>query len=283
MRRHPLSLAFLSCAELTPDAAVHAAAAAGYDFVGLRFLPAATDGPYPIMDDPALQARVARALSETGVGLADIEIARLGPDTDVAVFGPFLELGERLGARNVLVAGDDADHGRLTETFARFCDLAAPHGLTADLEFMPWTGLRSLPEALRVVEDAARPNGGVLVDALHWSRSDGTCAQVRALPHARINYAQLCDGPVPFDRDDASLIAVARGARLPPGRGGIDLVGLVRSLPEGTVLSLEVPEVEATRIADPVARARALRMAAQAVLAAAGRGSADEDMREPPD
>ena len=255
---HPLSLAFLTVFDAGPVEAVRIAAETGYDRVGLRLLPAAPqgEGPYPLLTDLALQREVAAALRDTGIGLADIEIVRLGPTTDVAGFAPFLDLGARLGARNVLVAGDDPDHDRLAATFARFCDLAAAQGLTADLEFMPWTAVKTLAQARAIVAAAGKANGGVLVDAIHLQRSGSTLAEVAALPPRMIHYAQICDAPGRYDASDAGLIATARGARLYPGEGDIDLAGLVRALPADTVLSLEIPHLDRARTQTPTTRAR---------------------------
>ena len=59
---HRYSLAFLTVFDLDPVAAVRAAAAAGYDFVGLRMMPAApTEGDYPILTDDR-QAPMAETL-----------------------------------------------------------------------------------------------------------------------------------------------------------------------------------------------------------------------------
>ena len=255
---HPLSLAFLTVFDAGPVEAVRIAAETGYDLVGLRFLPAAAEGegPYPVLTDAGLQRELAAALRDTGIGLADIEIVRLGPTTDVAGFARFLDLGERLGARNVLVAGDDPDHDRLAATFARFCDLAAAQGLTADLEFMPWTAVKTLAQARAIVAAAGKANGGVLVDAIHLQRSGSTLAEVAALPPRMIHYAQICDAPGRYDASDAGLIATARGARLYPGEGDIDLAGLVPALPAETVLSLEIPHLDRARTQTPAIRAR---------------------------
>ena len=65
-------------------------------------------------DPVAAVNRTAAALKDTGVGVADVEIVRLKAETDVADFTPFFARAERLGARNVLVAGDDPEEARLT-------------------------------------------------------------------------------------------------------------------------------------------------------------------------
>ncbi|MGB0748718.1 MAG: sugar phosphate isomerase/epimerase family protein [Magnetospiraceae bacterium] len=266
----PFSLAFLTTAEVPPAEAVKIAAAAGYDMVGLRLMPAApTEPDYSILTDPAEQRDVLDALTNTGIQLADIEIVRLKPETDVAQFRGFCDLGQKLGARNVLVAGDDTDHSRLTDTFAAFAALAAQFNLTADLEFMPWTGVKTLNAARAIVEAAGQPNGGVLVDALHFDRSASTVEDLAALPNQLIHYAQLCDGPVPYDPSDAGLIDIARGARLLPGDGGIDLKAMVKALPMGTPLSIEIPQVERARTVPPLQRAQEALAAAKTVVAQA--------------
>lgn len=254
---HPYSLAFLTTFDVGPVEAVKIAAQAGYDMVGLRFLPAAPSEPvYPVMSDQAVQREVAAALADTGIKLADIEIVRLKPDTDVTSFEPFCALGQRFGARNVLVAGDDTDHVRLTNTFSKFAELAAQYDLTADLEFMPWTGVKTLKEAHAIVRNSGAANAGVLIDALHFDRSDSTLDDIKSLPVEYIHYAQLCDGPVPFDPTDAGLIEIARAGRLLPGEGGIDLQGILSVLPGDAVLSVEIPNHALAMSASPLQRAK---------------------------
>ncbi len=268
---HPLSLAFLTTFDVGPVEAVRIAAATGYRMVGLRILPAGGEADYPLLTDDRVLAEVRAALADTGVTVGDVEIVRLKPENDWPLFDRFCDRCAALEARHVLVAGDDPEPARLTESFARFCDMAAPRRLTADLEFMPWTAVPDLTAALRVVRDAGRPNGGVLVDALHVDRSTTTLDQIAALPPAMVNYVQICDGPVPYDPSDAALIAIARGERMFPGFGGIDLIGLARAIPEGVTISVEVPTRSLAGRIDAQGRAEIARAATLAVLRAAGR------------
>lgn len=270
---HPLSLAFLTTFEVRPVEAVRIAAAAGYQMVGLRILPAAISGEpdYGLLTDDRELAEVKSALADTGVTVGDVEIIRLKAANDWDLFARFCERCEALGARHVLVAGDDSERARLTESFARFCDMAAPHHLTADLEFMPWTAVPDLTAALAVVEGADRDNGGVLVDALHFDRSATTLEQIAALPRNRVNYVQFCDGAIPYDPSDEGLIRIARGERLFPGQGGIDLLGLARAVPEGVTISVEVPHRALAQKIDALGRAEMARAATMAILRAAGR------------
>ena len=70
--------------ELTPPQMVECAAEAGYDFVGLRLLPA-TDHEvrHEIVGDTPLKRETLARLKDTGVRVLDAEILRLKPDTDV--------------------------------------------------------------------------------------------------------------------------------------------------------------------------------------------------------
>lgn len=268
---HPLSLAFLTTFDIGPVEAVKVAAAAGYSMVGLRILPAAASGEagYPLLTDDRLLAEVVSALADAGIAVGDVEIIRLKPENDWAQFDRFCDRCAALKARHVLVAGDDTDHARLTESFARFCDMAASRRLTADLEFMPWTGVPNLAAAVRIVEAAACGNGGVLVDALHYDRSATTLAEIAALPVHRVNYVQFCDGAVPYDPSDEGLIRIARGERLFPGEGGIDLAGLARAIPNGVTISVEIPHRGRAEKIDALGRAAMAHVATMAVLRAA--------------
>ncbi|GLR20557.1 MULTISPECIES: sugar phosphate isomerase/epimerase family protein [Alphaproteobacteria] len=270
---NPLSLAFLTTFEVDPVSAVKIAAETGYQMVGLRILPAAAAGEpdYPLLTDDRTLAEVRAALADTGVTVGDVEIIRLKPENDWELFSRFCQRCEALGARHVLVAGDDTERSRLVDSFARFCELAKPHRLTADLEFMPWTAVPDLAAALSVVEEAGFDNGGVLVDALHYDRSATTLEQIAALPPARVNYVQFCDGAVPYDSSVEGLIRVARGERLFPGEGGIDLVGLARIIPQGVTISVEVPHRALAQKIDALGRAAMARAATMAILRAADR------------
>ena len=238
---HIYSLAYLT-APIAPPEALVLAGKLGYQAIGARIAPAVPGGAFaPLATDPAMLRDTLRAISDTGVKIFDVEIIRLGPQTNADAFAPFLETAGRLKARAILVAGDDPDEARLTESFAKFCRAAAPYGLTADLEFMPWTAVKNARAALRIVTAAGEPNGRVLVDALHAARSATTLDDIAALP---VSYAQLCDAPAGIPATEEELIHTARSARLLPGDGGIDLAGIVRALPDDLPLSLEIPNDE---------------------------------------
>ena len=236
------SLAHLTALQLPPPALVDAAARAGYDQVGIRLLsPAPGIAAYPLMDDAAMLRETLARLKDTGRSVLDIEIVRLGEDFDVHRLTAFLETGAALGARAILVAGDDREPHRLAGSFAAFCAAAKPYGMTVNIEFMPWTAVPDARAALRLVNDAGRPdNGRVLVDAIHYARSATRLDEIAALPRAWLRYMQLSDAPAGIPDSMDEILRQARCQRLLPGEGGIDLDGLLAALPADLPVAVEV-------------------------------------------
>ena len=251
------SLAFLSVSELDPITAIYTAAESGYNAVGLRMLKASPiESDYPLLYDDALLVKVSEAIRETGIDIGDVELIRLKPDTDISSFKPFFERAHILGARHVIVAGDDANFHRITENFRMLCELAFSYGMTADLEPMPWTEVPNIKTALQIVESAAMPNGGILVDALHFHRSDDTFDAIREIPPERIHIFQICDAPTLFDPSPTALVHTARANRLFPGDGEIDLQGILSCIPDSAIISIEVPNLEMAQTVSAHERAR---------------------------
>ncbi len=252
-----VSLSHLTVIELTPPDVVSVAAEAGFRHIGLRLSPAVPGEPQPpvIGNTPMMRETLTR-LAVTGVLVFDFEILRLTQNTDVCDFLPVLESGARLGARNVVVAGDDSDESLVTDQFAALCDIGQQFGLKMNLEFMPWTGVKTLSQAVRIVKAAGQSNGRVLIDPIHLDRSKGTLKEVSAVPRDLLAYAQICDALAKRPPDYETMIFQARNERLFPGHGDLDLLGLLRALPPDLPLSLEVPTRKLAQDFDPVERAR---------------------------
>ena len=264
------SLAALTVLELAPPALIDVAAACGYDYVGIRLLPAMAGGiAYPLMEDEAGLKETLARLDATDITVADLEVVAFRPETEIASFAAFFETGARLGAKNILIAAYDPDLTRFTDRYAAFCEAAAPYGLTADLEFMPWTYVPDLATANKIVAQAGQPNAGVLVDALHFDRSNSSIAELARVPVHRLHYWQLCDGPAERPATTEEMIHAARYERMFPGEGGIDLVSLVRAMPADLAISIEVPTAELAKSVDAKTRARRALAAARNVIAAA--------------
>lgn len=264
----PLSLAALTVLELSPPEMVNCAADAGYSHVGLRLLPATPEEPvYPVIGDTPMVREIARRLASTGVAVLDIEILRLKPTTKPADYLPVLETGSRLGARHVLVAGNDADESRLAANFAELAALARPLGLALAIEPMPWTDVREVRAALRVIERSHAHDAGILIDAIHFDRVGSVPSELAAIPASRLPYVQLCDAPAERPKDTETLLHQARAERLMPGDGGLDLAGLLQSLPARVPISIEVPMRTLAKTVDARERARRLKAKTLALVA----------------
>lgn len=241
-RARRIGIAPLTHLELAPPDMVDNAAAAGYDSLGLRLLPATPAEPqHDSRGVTPLLRETRRRLQASGLQLLDIEILRLQPQTVVADFEPVLEAGAFLGARHVLAAPQDADTARLAAKLADLAERAARHGLLVDLEPTPWYEVPTLAAAASVIAATGRADIGIVIDAIHWDRAGDTPASIAALPARLFRYLQLCDAPAarPVDRD--TLLLQARAERLMPGTGGLDLRGLLRALPADLPISLEIP------------------------------------------
>jgi len=247
------SLAYLSSHRCRPSQAVRVAAQAGYAHVGLRPWPNAAGAPQQfLLDRPDELRETLAAQRDTGVGVFDLEIIRLDQDFDPHRWDALYDVGAALKAKAILVAGDDTDEARLTANYARLCEVMAPYGMTADLEFMPWTAVPDARAALRIVNNAGRPaNAGILVDALHFGRSHTTLDDIRAIPRSLLHYAQLCDAEAGTHFTTEQMIHTARCERLLPGEGTIDLAGLMAALPADLPISVEVVHFGRERDADP--------------------------------
>jgi sugar phosphate isomerase/epimerase len=271
MAERTIGLAALTVLELSPPDMVDCAAAAGFDCVGLRLLPATPNEPqHDIVGDTPLVRETARRLAANGMPVLDVEIFRLKPGTNVADFRAALETAARFGAREALVAGQDADFARLVDTFGRFCDLAREYGIATALEPMPWCEVDDVDAGVRVLEAAGRPDAGLVLDAIHVDRAGTTPQRLRALQPRHIRYVQLCDAPAARPGDLDTLLHQAREARLMPGDGGLDLRGMLRALPGDAPISLEIPMKALSLTTPAVPRTRAMLAKARALLAEAG-------------
>jgi len=240
----PFSLAHLTMLSVPPPQLVETAARAGYRFVSLRPIPvgAPNEPLYPLGTDRALLARTKTALTATGVGLLDIEVARIIKEVTPQNYLHALEAAAELGGRHVLSSAWCDDRPYILDFFSELCALAEPFGLTVDLEFVTWSGVRTLDEAASIVKEARRPNAGIVVDTLHFDRCHAELEKLSSLPREWFHFAQISDAPASYSTDREDLIRIGRAERLYLGEGGIDVASILGRLPQ-VPLSIEIPNV----------------------------------------
>jgi sugar phosphate isomerase/epimerase len=242
---------------------VRAAAAAGFDGIGLRaenYWDATAAG----LDDAAMTDLAI----EHGGPVLEVEYLTAwgtAADRDAAqqekertVF----HMARTFGVRHVNTGLlEKLPLDAISEAFAALCDRAGAD-LVVALEFMPYSGVPDLATAWRVLDDAGRPNSGLIVDVWHWARAAMMPEDLDSIPADRIVTVQLCDvRSEPME----PLRAESLGHRLPPGQGHGDAVGLVRALQAHGVL----PNLVAVEVISDELVARGIDVAAETVGAAA--------------
>jgi sugar phosphate isomerase/epimerase len=239
------SLAHLTMLSVPPPELVEIAARAGYQFVSLRPIPvgAPNEPLYPFGTDKELRARTKAALAATGIGLLDIEVARIIKEVKPQNYLPAFEAAAELGGRHVLTSAWCDDRLYIRDFFAEMCALAEPFGLTVDFEFVTWSGVKSLNEAAEVVRQSRCANAGIVIDTLHFDRCHADPRKLTMLPREWFHFAQINDAPVRFSGERDELIRVGRAGRLYLGEGGIDIAAILGQLP-AVPLSIEIPNPE---------------------------------------
>jgi sugar phosphate isomerase/epimerase len=232
----------------TPSQTIDAAAGAGFGAVGLRICARRPGEPYaaePVVGHPDAARALRDRAADHGIRLSNVSGYQFYPDVGWDDVAPVIEATAILGAKIVVANGFDPDLARFTALFSRYCGLADAAGIRVALEFMPYSGIRDLDAAVRVVNDSGAPNAGVLVDALHLDRSGAAPHDIARIPPDRITFAQLCDahrwtGP----RTDELLLTEARTARLPAGTGDLPLFAFLDAMPSGTEIEYEVARAD---------------------------------------
>lgn len=219
---------------------VSIAARAGYDAVGLPLNAAGREGQADFAPlDAALLAETEERLKGEGVTLYDAVGVALRADTEVASYEPLLDTAARLGAAGIMLTVWDDDTARRADRYADFCARGARRGLDASVEFLPWSALRSIDDAARLVAASGAANAGIMLDCLHLFRSGGSVAALR--PHVgKVRYAQVCDAPLVAPLPD-DLVAEARQLRRNAGDGELPLAEIFALLPPDLPVSVEGP------------------------------------------
>jgi sugar phosphate isomerase/epimerase len=214
-----------------------AAARSGFQGIGLDWF-TLRDAEARGVDLPRL-AELAEEL-----GLTWTDLAALGLDGDGSKDARVSRsMARRCAALSIPVCGlvvSSRPSDAVVARVAASAQIFAAVGVRLALEFLPYSGVRSLAEARDVCARVGYDACGVMIDTLHLLRSGGTATDIVALDAVEIACVQLADGPAD---PPADLVDESRNARELPGAGAFDLsaftAGLVSVGYVGTV-SIEV-------------------------------------------
>lgn len=246
MSHRRFSLAHLTVLQAPPPELIRIAATAGYDYVGLRLIGLGLPGEprHALHDNAALLRETRAAIDSTGVGVLDVELARITDAATPESYAPALEAAAALGATHVLSSVWITDRERAIEHFGRLCEVAKPFGLTVDLEFVSSTEWATLDGALDIVTSSGCDNVGIVIDTLHFHRGRIPLDDLLRIPSDWSHFAHISDdrADVPATIDEARR--TMREARLYPGEGAIDIAAILSRLPADIVCAIEMPHRE---------------------------------------
>lgn len=277
--QHPLALAHLTLLGSSPPTLIEVAGEAGFTMVGVRVLPATSaEVRYPLGAGTPLLARTRRALAATGITVLDVEALSLDGTMNAEQWLPALETAAELGAMVLNVIGSDPDRSRLIESFSSLCSDADQHGIRASLEPISYQPVATVFDAIDVVE--ASGCGGMMLDTLHFHRAGSVPEDVSRVPGSLFSVVQLSDGPI-SPRTDVSVpeydpmaqagessprIIESRVLRDLPGHGVFPLTEILRRVPAGIPVSVEVPNPRLIAEIGPVSYAKRAHAAARKTL-----------------
>lgn len=236
------SLIYLTTGCCSPAQMLRIASKTGYHCIGARTIPMGLKGErtYDLAGDHQLLRETKEAMEETGITIDSIENARIHDGMKLESYEPFLEAAAKLGVRHVLSNIWSSDKSYYTDRFGALCDLAASYGQTIDLEFVTWSSVRDLRESRALLEAVNRPNTSILVDTLHFHRSQIALSELEQIPKEWLYCIHLCDAPPEIPKNPEALAQTAREGRLYPGEGGIDIRSIAACMPNA-VRGIEIP------------------------------------------
>jgi len=104
---------------------------------------------------------------------------------------------EFFGARDIKIAPglfkEEINISLMSEEFAKISLEAANVGTSIVLEIMPFSNVNTIDTALGIVQGANQPNGGLLLDVWHLSRSGIDFSEIEKIPVEFIGAVELDD------------------------------------------------------------------------------------------
>lgn len=206
---------------------IAAAAAAGFRGFGL-------------LHDDLVEAERTYTLPGIATMLADHGITELelegidtwwSPERSGDARAVMLRAAEALGARHLKVTphggAQPPEFERYVTEFASLAAQSADVGARFGIEFLPWTSIATVDDALALVEAAGHPAGGIIVDLWHVARAHTPAERLASIPPERLVGVELDDA-------DAEVVGTMLEdtvhRRRYCGQGAFDLPAMIGAL-----------------------------------------------------
>lgn len=244
------SLSYLTTATSAPPEMIYQAARSGFDFVSLRTVAMGLPGEadFGLAKNKSLLKNTIKALEDTGIKILDVENTRIHDDVDINSYLPEMEMAAALGAQAVLTNVWSAERSFNIDVFAHLCAQAKSFGLWVNLEFVTWSTIKNIREALDLIDASGADNAGIIVDTLHFDRSYCSLDDLKKIAPERLKVMHLCDVPAEQPRHVEEMIHTGRAERLYVGEGGIDIAAIIRNMPSDIIYGLEIPHVTRSQV-----------------------------------
>jgi len=210
---------------------IYATKNAGYEAIGIRLYraPGRTYNFNPIVGNPTLMRDVKKAIPDLGLEMYDVYSYYLQPTMEWDLILPSLDFAGELGAKFLLVIGDDSEWQRMVDNMGRICEKVKPMGIRVCIEAYA-TCLTPMATAVKFCEDTREHNVGLCMDPRQGYRDEKeqSSALLREVDRSLLPYAQINDS-TPYGTNNGIL----------PGEGSVPLFEYLEALPQGIDLSTE--------------------------------------------
>ncbi len=222
---HDLTLSAMTLRGTPMDTRLDAAAAAGFNGIGLRL-----DDYRAALAHGWTDEAIREHLDHHGLRVTEVEFVTTWAES------PEPTEDERAALHIATTFGAARVHAGLFEhpagvdradRLARLDRRAGQAGVRIALEFMPYSVVGSLSAAHTLVDRSRARHTDLLIDAWHWHRAGTETADLATIPPERVAAIQLCDC---LPRPHIDLRRESRHHRLLPGMGSVDLTGMLRAL-----------------------------------------------------
>jgi 4-hydroxyphenylpyruvate dioxygenase len=139
---------------------------------------------------------------------------------------------QQLGAELLLVCSNVSpasidDDARATADLLEMAERAHKRGLRVGFEALAWgRNINTWRHAWEIVRDADHPALGLIVDSFHTLALGDDISRLKAVPPAKIFFAQIADAP----KLAMDVLSWSRHFRNFPGQGGLPVAEFVRDL-----------------------------------------------------